>query len=316
MIYYSIIIPHKNTPNLLQYCLDSIPVRDDVQVIVVDDNSDADKVDFEHFPQWKGENYEFYLTKKNGGTGFAENVGVGYAKGKWILFSGADDYMLPAINEVFDEEKETTADMVYFRPTAVMLDDRVSFSKRGDWYNSIIDRYFASGDEMELRCRYFSICSRLISREMIMRKDIRFDEIQYSNDNLFAVNVGVNARKIEVRDKSFYCITESNHTLTSNYLKKPGELQIRADAFFRAQKVVYANGYPVHESVALKFLRALFLEDRKSFVMNFNRMKEMGYKKKWLLHELFKNHSNKARIKRTIYASMITGIGKRTGHFS
>ena len=49
MINYSIVIPHKNTPDLLQYCLDSIPVRDDVQVIVVDDNSDADKVDFEHF---------------------------------------------------------------------------------------------------------------------------------------------------------------------------------------------------------------------------------------------------------------------------
>ena len=88
MINYSIIIPHKNTPDLLQYGLDSIPVRDDVQVIVVDDNSDADKVDFEHFPRWKGENYEFYLTQKSGGTGYAENVGIGYAKGKWVLFAG------------------------------------------------------------------------------------------------------------------------------------------------------------------------------------------------------------------------------------
>ena len=40
---YSFIIPHKNCPNLLQRCVDSIPERDDVQVIVVDDNSDADK---------------------------------------------------------------------------------------------------------------------------------------------------------------------------------------------------------------------------------------------------------------------------------
>ena len=44
-INYSIIIPHKNSASLLQYCLNSIPIRDDVQVIVVDDNSDADKVD-------------------------------------------------------------------------------------------------------------------------------------------------------------------------------------------------------------------------------------------------------------------------------
>ncbi len=308
MINYSIVIPHKNTPDLLQYCLDSIPVRDDVQVIVVDDNSDADKVDFEHFPQWKGDNYELYLTKKSGGTGYAENVGIGYAKGKWILFSGADDYMLSSINEVFDEEKETDADMVYFRPTAVMLDDRVSFSKRGDWYNSIIDRYFATGDETELRCSYFSICGRLISREMIMGKNIRFDEIQYSNDNLFAVKVGVNARKIEIRDKSIYCITESNHTLTSNFMKKPGELQIRSDAFFRAQKVVHEHGYPVDEELSLKYLRKLFSEDGKAFLLNFGRMRKMGYKKSWLIHELFKGNSRKARIKRSVYTFLATGI--------
>lgn len=45
MYKYSIIIPHYNIPELLQRCLDSIPERDDVQVIVVDDNSDSSKVD-------------------------------------------------------------------------------------------------------------------------------------------------------------------------------------------------------------------------------------------------------------------------------
>lgn len=50
MINFSIIIPHKDIPDLLQRCLDSIPIRDDVQVIVVDDDSDGNKVDFAHFP--------------------------------------------------------------------------------------------------------------------------------------------------------------------------------------------------------------------------------------------------------------------------
>ena len=48
-IKYSIIIPHKNIPQLLQRCLDSIPFRGDVQVIVVDDNSDSSIVNFENF---------------------------------------------------------------------------------------------------------------------------------------------------------------------------------------------------------------------------------------------------------------------------
>ena len=49
-IVYSVIIPHKDIPCLLQRCLDSIPPRDDVQIIVVDDNSSPDIVDFAHFP--------------------------------------------------------------------------------------------------------------------------------------------------------------------------------------------------------------------------------------------------------------------------
>jgi len=40
---FSIIIPHKEIPDLLMRCLRSIPVSEDIQVIVVDDNSaDAD----------------------------------------------------------------------------------------------------------------------------------------------------------------------------------------------------------------------------------------------------------------------------------
>lgn len=39
MINYSIIIPHKNISSLLRRCLDSIPERDDLEIIVVDDNS-------------------------------------------------------------------------------------------------------------------------------------------------------------------------------------------------------------------------------------------------------------------------------------
>ena len=308
MIYYSIIIPHKNTPDLLQYCLDSIPTRDDVQVIVVDDDSDAEIVDFDHFPQWKGEHYECYFTKKGGGTGFAENFGIGYAKGKWLLFVGADDYLLPSANQIFDEEKDTEADMVFFRPKAVMLEDRASFSKRADQYNAIIDRYLVSGDEMELRCRYFSICGRLISRELILDKNIRFDEIKYSNDNLFAVKIGVNAGKIDVRDKQLYCITESGNTLTSNFMNKPGELQIRSDAFFRAQTVLHDHGYPVAEERAMSFLRRLFSEDRYAFMLNFERMRKMGYKKMWLIGELFKSNSWKSRLKRTAYVLIKTRL--------
>ena len=38
-VFLTVIIPHFSIPDLLARCLDSIPQRDDVQVIVVDDHS-------------------------------------------------------------------------------------------------------------------------------------------------------------------------------------------------------------------------------------------------------------------------------------
>ena len=91
MINYSIIIPHKNIPYLLQRCIDSIPYRDDVQIIVIDDNSDPTIVDFSNFPGCNRPQVEIYFTKDGRGAGYARNVGLQHVKEKWVLFADADD---------------------------------------------------------------------------------------------------------------------------------------------------------------------------------------------------------------------------------
>ena len=53
MTNYSFVIPHHNSPTLLNRCLDSIPQREDIEIIVVDDNSDADKKPQEDRPDVK-----------------------------------------------------------------------------------------------------------------------------------------------------------------------------------------------------------------------------------------------------------------------
>lgn len=88
---YTIIIPHKNCPDLLYRCLASIPRRDNLQIIIVDDNSDFEKVDFETFPGLNEPCVEVYYTKEGKGAGYARNVGLKHAKGKWLIFVDADD---------------------------------------------------------------------------------------------------------------------------------------------------------------------------------------------------------------------------------
>ena len=48
----------------MQRCLDSIPPRDDVQIIVADDDSSPDVVDFAHFPGSDRADVEILFTKE------------------------------------------------------------------------------------------------------------------------------------------------------------------------------------------------------------------------------------------------------------
>lgn len=73
---YSIIIPHKNSTKLLQRCLDSIPFRDDLEVIIVDDNSDPEVVDFDNFPGKERPNTIIIFSKEGGRQGRVRNIAL------------------------------------------------------------------------------------------------------------------------------------------------------------------------------------------------------------------------------------------------
>ena len=114
MFTFTVIIPHKNTPVLLQRCLDSIPLRDDLEVIVVDDDSDPAIVDFDHFPGKERKDTTVIFDKSGKGAGHARNIGLEHAKGKWLLFADADDYFYPEAFYELDKFKDSDYDIVYF----------------------------------------------------------------------------------------------------------------------------------------------------------------------------------------------------------
>ena len=80
---YSFIIPHHNTPELLQRLVDSIPQREDIEIIVVDDNSDDDK----KANVIRSDVQIIFINKEHTkGAGKARNIGMDVAIGKWLLY--------------------------------------------------------------------------------------------------------------------------------------------------------------------------------------------------------------------------------------
>lgn len=304
-INYSIIIPHKNSANLLQYCLDSIPVRDDVQVIVVDDNSDVAKVDFDHFPRWQGKNYETCFTKEGKGAGYARNVGMEHAVGKWLVFVDADDFMTEDADRIFEENKDADADIVFFRHRAVMQNDHDVVSDRLNYYGNMIEEYVDSHIEWKLRIWSFIPVCKFVRRSMVEHYHIRFDEVKYSNDCFFSARSGIKAKKILVRNDVFYVVTESRNSLTSSFCTKPGELECRAEVFFRVVSMANENSYPIDEKQMYRYLRRLFSANKKLFVYYCRQLVKMGQHKGKIIKKCFETNKFTSRVKRSVYAYIV-----------
>ena len=120
----SIIIPHYNTPKLLCKLLDSIPNIPQIEVLVIDDNSNYDITYYKQCKmKYEKRNVTFYENDPNKkGAGNARNIGLTYAKGKWLLFADADDFFLQDFWSIIKQFINDEADIIYFASTSVILE--------------------------------------------------------------------------------------------------------------------------------------------------------------------------------------------------
>lgn len=238
MSVISIIIPHHNTPILLQRCLDSIPADKGIQVIVVDDNSDSAKVDFENFPGKERPEVEIYLTKEGRGAGYARNVGLKYAKGEWLLFADSDDFFIEGFYGVVSKYFETKADMVLFKADSV--DSKtLERSNRSEKMNHRIDLFHEGKmSALDVALGTQVPWCRLINHSFVKKNQIQFDEVKVSNDTMFTTKASCLAGCIEVSSEMIYTVTHRKGSLwdsrknPSNYLTRLG-VQIRRNKYVK-----------------------------------------------------------------------------------
>ena len=275
MINVSIIIPHYNTWDLLSRCIASIPDRDDIQIIVVDDGSPGQ----EHYPSSSPElnrhNIELVFLNNNQGAGRARNEGLARAKGKWLVFADASDLFTAGIEEILDKYLNNTEDILFFRVATAPSDD-LSLAYVGDNdTNWLLDYFWRTGDDTMLRCWHVQPWGKMIKRSLIKENSIYFGETKYSNDVMFSVLANCNASAIKVCDEVFYVVTTrpGSGSLSDSFNKKPGELLIRSSVMFDAQTILLQKGYWADRMPLTLFMQQLYLENRPEYDKYFSKIK-------------------------------------------
>lgn len=205
-IAYSIIIPHKNCPDLLRRCLNSIPRRKDIQIIVVDDNSDSQKVDFENFPGVGEDCVEVYFHKEGKGAGGARNIGLKHAIGRWLIFADADDFFNPCFLDSIDKYKQSEYEIIYFEVNSV-FSDSLEIANRDGRINEFIETAILSNNFNELRFKLYGPVAKMISSKLIYENSLCFEERIVANDIWFSVTSGFYAQKVIADRAKIYCVT-------------------------------------------------------------------------------------------------------------
>ena len=115
-IKVSVIIPVWNQENLIIRALESIPARDDIEIIVIDDGSTDDT--WNNMVNYRNKNIShqnlvYFYNGENKGVAYTVNRGYDNASGEYVVLLGSDDYFY------YDEFQQIMemlygTDLVYF----------------------------------------------------------------------------------------------------------------------------------------------------------------------------------------------------------
>lgn len=264
---YSVIIPHRNTPNLLDRCLKSIPQREDIQVLVIDDNSDEQYIASVREACTSRSNVRLTETHEGLGAGYARNLGLKQVDSKWLLFADADDYYLPDAWKAFDAHCNDQTELICFYSICRYSDTGLPGNRHLQLVN-LLDDFLANPNhitEGALRYNYNEPVGKMIRTNVIFDNNLQFEQTRWANDVHMSTMIGVYARSISVYKQNVYCITISHGSLVHQHSLEARrcryEVLLRNNAFLRQiglPEFQYSLMYSLRWAAKLSGLKAVW----------------------------------------------------------
>lgn len=251
----SIIIPIYNAYPYISECLASIAKQKsaDMEVILVDDGStDNSKSVCESYAQ-KDKRF-IYTQQQNAGASSARNKGLALARGEWISFIDADDWISDDYFKIFDMQT-SDSDLIFFGAKV--------FEIKGDCRNVILDAISNTSNAesqhtiMSLRNSRFGnvfgwTWNKFFKSKLIKEHCIRFKEnLSFFEDEIFTLEYCRHINSICVLDQQLYFYRKLETGLTS----KGGNMDMIQIADLLKENMQYYTDEDLKESLLTSITR-------------------------------------------------------------
>lgn len=257
----SIIIPAYNSNESLRHLLPLISNKKLYEVIIVDDHG-SERVD-EIVSDAYSNNVIIKRLKSNKGAGEARNIGLNLATRDYVAFFDADDMVNePNLSRFLKtiSISDSEYDIYFFSPQSHKPDGSVG--SRSNRYAQIVSSYLQKGDEA-IRYKFHVPWSKLYRREFIVENNLSFDAVSASNDVMFSLRAGINAKNIYVSENSYYSVQEHDSGLTVN--DNVSRIHDRLNVVIRYNKELMMVGKGKYRISIFPLLVRLYKQNPKIF---------------------------------------------------
>lgn len=310
----SIIIPMYNAANSIERCLKSIVgqliCKDYIEIIVIDDGS---KDDCFKLVQKYCDKYDCIriIRQNNKGVGYARNVGIENAKGKYIWFVDADDMLYSnALNFNFlNELLNSDYDMYIFGI------EKIYGNKKTEIVNS---NNLEIQSQMELKNSFNSIFlenllnplwNKIFLRSFIQNNEIRFSNLKTGEDAEFNYKAIGLADKIKVINKIKYIyyldsVTSVKKDYYDNHLVDAYSRLLKMSKMLQMKKMDVNSEVKRREVLDVVFGEELniFNKNRQISYINYRKYIKNNIMMCSLMREIGFSFSNKKYLLKAIIA--------------
>lgn len=204
----SIIVPMYNSEKYISRCLESLikQTYKNIEIIVVDDGSNDNSINI--VSSLNDKRIKLYK-KENSGVSSTRNYGIEKSNGDLLLFVDSDDYIdTTMIDKLVKKVRNKDEAFVTCNNTEIYKDKeeiRETFEEENVGLNrEYLIRAIASG-------RAGLVCSKLVSRKVIIDNNIRFDSnLKIGEDQLFFIEVAQYCNDFEYINESLYFYDRRN----------------------------------------------------------------------------------------------------------
>ncbi len=209
MFSVSIIIPVYNSAPYIIKCLDSVhaQTQKNLEVIFVDDHGTDNTMDIirDFLISKKREDITciFLETKRNSGPSIARNIGIAKARGEYIAFLDADDWLSPTMCEtLYANAKREDAELSCGQAILDFEDGRPSKLMCNPFVGN---GALSDGKKRYILNRYISnFTTFLFRRTWLLEKDLSFPPTRSGEDSCFMGCCYLSAKRIAQVDAVVY----------------------------------------------------------------------------------------------------------------